>query len=239
MLATKYKIWSVGNPVGIGATGALHVGIAGIAKPNSPALPLVVPNELVCGLLARAILLPTPPGFIIEHNSERYYVSLNFNLAGQDLPPADASKIVASHQQLAAGIVLFDIWIANNDRHNGNIAYDQTSDRVEIFDHSHVHFSDDSTALAAKATDLAIGSHCLASELLSLDGMVFWNDRIQAIPEFYIRATLDAAVEVGLPLDRVDPCLVFLLDRRTNLLDLVKTNRGSFPKVNNGLFDTL
>ncbi len=127
MPATKYKVWAVGAPLGVGATGALHIGIAGIAKPNSAALPLVVANELVCGLLAKAILLPSPPGFIIEHNSQPYYVSLNFNLAGVALPPADVKKLVASQPELASGVLLFDAWVANGDRHRANIAYDEYS----------------------------------------------------------------------------------------------------------------
>lgn len=217
----------------------MHVGVAGVAKPNSANLPLVVANEMVCQMLARAILLPTPPGFIIDLNSEPYYVSLNFNLAGQALPPADAPLIATSDPELAAGIVLFDVWIANGDRHTQNIHYDQTSNRVEIFDHSHASFSNDAADLAIRATQLAIGGHCLASELRSVAGMAFWNGRINEIPEFYIRAAVEAVAEIGLPADRVAPSSDFLLERRTRLLDLMRSNRAAFPRVDPALFDSL
>ncbi|MCB9654160.1 MAG: hypothetical protein H6729_08540 [Deltaproteobacteria bacterium] len=49
----------------------------------------VVANELIAEHLARALLLPIPPGFIIEHKGKPHYVSLNFNLSGEDLPPAN------------------------------------------------------------------------------------------------------------------------------------------------------
>lgn len=225
--------------MGAGATGAMHVGVAGVAKPNSAGLPLVVANEWVCHMLARAILLPIPPGFIIDLNGQPHYVSLNFNLAGLALPPADTALIVASHPELAAGIVLFDVWVANGDRHAQNIHYDQTSDRVEIFDHSHASFSNDPANLATKTAQLAIGGHCLASELRSVAGMASWHTRINEIPEFYIRAAVEDAAEFGLPPDKVGPSSDFLLERRPRLLDLLKNNRAAFPRVDAALFDGL
>src|SRR5262249_23482686 len=137
MPATRYKIWQIGAAVGDGATHSFHVGVAGIAKGASVDLPYVVANELLCNLLARSIFLPTPPGFIIEHNNQPHYVSLNFNLAGHDLPPADAAALVANHPRLACGIVLFDMWVVNDDRHGRNIVFDTASNKVEVFDHSH------------------------------------------------------------------------------------------------------
>jgi hypothetical protein len=92
MPATRYKIWSIGSPVGEGAMQSMHVGVAGLAKCALPAQPYAVVNELICGHLAHALLLPIPPGFIIEHEDKPYHVSLNFNLAGEDLPPVDAAS---------------------------------------------------------------------------------------------------------------------------------------------------
>jgi hypothetical protein len=237
--ATRYKIWSIGAPVGSGATQSFHVGVAGVAKGNSPGLPFVVANELLCGHLARVLLLPVPPGFIIEHNGTPHYVSLNFNLAGEDLPPADPGAIQSAHPDLACGIVLFDIWIVNADRHRQNIAHDRTTDRVQIFDHSHAFFGNGAAHLTATEDQLGIGGHCLAGELRSLTGMRSWRDRILSVPEFYIRAVVEAAAEVGLPADQIGFCASYLLRRRSKLLDLVKQYRASFPKVEQRLWDEL
>ena len=217
----------------------MHVGVAGIAKPNSAGLPLVVASEFVCYMLAQAILLPIPPGFIVDLNLEPHYVSLNFNLAGMTLPPADAVLIATNHPELAAGIVLFDVWVANSDRHSQNIHFDQTSDRIEIFDHSHASLLNDAADLAIRTTQLAIGGHCLASELRSVAGITSWSERISEVPEFYIRAAVEEAAEIGLPADRIAPCLDFLLERRTRLVTLMKDNRGAFPRINPALFDPL
>ena len=139
MPATRYKIWQMGNPVGRGATGSLHVGVAGVAKKGVEGQPFAVANELTCRHLASAILLPVPTGFIIEQEGVPYYVSLNFNLAGEDLPPVDAVAFARDEATLASGIVLFDIWIVNSDRNTGNLTYRSNWGR-QVFDHGSTFF---------------------------------------------------------------------------------------------------
>src|SRR5262245_35107395 len=113
----------MGGPVGQGAMASVHVGVAGVAKPANPGVPYALAAELICGGLARAVMLPIPPTFFIENNGTKYHVSLNFNLAGQQLPPANPAALMASHHALAWGIVLFDIWVLNDDRHANNLAF--------------------------------------------------------------------------------------------------------------------
>ena len=183
--------------------------------------------------------MPVPPGFIIDHDGKPHYVSLNFNLAGEDLPPADPEAIAVAHPNLACGIILYDIWVVNGDRHRQNIAYNMTTNRVQIFDHSHAFFANGAPHLTAVEDQLGIGGHCLAGELRSLTGMRSWHDCILSVPEFYIRAVVEAATEVGLPPDQTDFCVPYLLRRRKTLLDLVKQYRASFPKVEQRLWDEL
>jgi hypothetical protein len=135
--------------------------------------------------------------------------------------------------------VLFDIWIVNGDRHRQNIAYDITTDRVQMFDHSHAFFANGPAHLSAVEDQLGIGGHCLVGEIRSLQGMRHWHDRIQSIPEFYIREIVTAAAEVGLPSDQVNFCTSYLLHRRDKLLDLVKRHRANFLKVEAQLWDEL
>lgn len=242
MPATRYKIWGIGKPVGTGATGSIYVGGQGIAKVASADLPYVVVNELICAHLAKAILLPIPPGFIIENEGTPYYVSMDFNLSGEGLPPADAELIAQKHPELTCGIILFDIWILNDDRHNQNIAYDQATDKVQIFDHSHALLSnkDPRTYLEGKRDQLGIGDHhCLGKELNSLEGMREWVDRISLVPEFYIREVVESVKSVGLSSDQADFCKDFLLERRGKLLDLVRANTAYFQKVQPSLWDNL
>src|SRR5260221_9910986 len=161
MSLTKYKIWSVGALVGNTATAPIHVGVSGIAKTSLPGLPHVVINEFIANQLAKAILLKTPDGFIIDKDSKPHYVSMNFNLAGHDLPPADPFAIVTAKPELSLGIVLFDAWILNNDRHPSNIAFDTSTNVVQIFDHSHSLFGsgDIKAHLEAQKDNPYLGGH--------------------------------------------------------------------------------
>jgi hypothetical protein len=232
MPATAYKIWTIGAPVGIGAMQSLHVGVAGVAKAAAPAIPYAVSNELICGYLARAILLPVPPGFLINKGGVPYHVSLNFNLAGQELPPADAAAVVAAHPRLSWGIILFDSWVVNFDRHNGNIAFDQGSNKVQVFDHSHAFCHTDLQGhLNANVAGLGIGGHCLATEVTTADGFNEWLHRIMSVPEFYIREVVVSSVSAGLPPTEVQFCTDYLLNRRAQLRNIFLANRAAFPKL--------
>ncbi len=239
MPATRYKIWQVGDRVDDGASQSFHVGVAGIAKKRSDQQPLVVANELLCVSLARAILLPVPPGFIIEHESSPCYVSLNFNLAGEDLPPASPAGVVSQDPALACGIVLFDIWVTNCDRHDRNLMHDRGTGRVQVFDHSHALFGPNGGRgqLESHRKELGIAGHCLAPEIVNPAGMHTWNERIKSVPDYYIRGIVEAAVAVGLPDTDRDFCADFLLERRTQLLDLIANHRETFPKMQYSLLN--
>jgi hypothetical protein len=179
------------------------------------------------------LLLPVPPGFLIDRNGEIYYASLNFNLAGEALPPADVEAIVAQDAQLAAGIVLFDMWVANKDRHNGNVAYDKVSKKTQIFDHSHTLMHHGREGLQCLVDQPAIPGHCVASEIASTGSFAMWYERIQSIPDYYIR-TIAADVgdaRFGLSQEDAQFCAAFLIERRKSLLKLLCENHELFPKM--------
>ena len=69
--------------------------------------------------------LPIPLGVILERDRQLYYASLHVAVAGEKLPPAteDDLDAIAADESLACGIVMFDSWIVNEDRHVGNISY--------------------------------------------------------------------------------------------------------------------
>jgi hypothetical protein len=161
MSASKYKIWAMGGPVGEGATQSVHVGVAAIAKKSTKNEPNIVLNELVCNLVGRILFLPLPPGLLLENSGETYFSSLNFNLAGQALPPAPVATIVAELPELSWGITLFDIFIMNADRHNKNISYDRKTNELQIFDHSHAFLKPNGnvdTVIRDNTGKLAIGA---------------------------------------------------------------------------------
>jgi hypothetical protein len=53
------------------------------------------------------------------------------------LPPINATEVVRLVPALAAELVVFDVLIANEDRHARNLAFFSADRRLEVFDHSH------------------------------------------------------------------------------------------------------
>jgi hypothetical protein len=165
MPVSNYRVYGWGPPVGIGITGAQNVIIAGIAKKSSAQDPYAIANEIICSAIARQLLLPCPPGAMLDKSGEPYFFSLNFNLAGQALPPVDPVVIATQNPRLAWGIILFDSLVMNFDRHKGNIAHDTGTNRIQIFDHEraflHAGQLDITTTFANAYGKLCIGDHCL------------------------------------------------------------------------------
>ena len=239
MPVARYKVWDWGPPVGDGVTDSRHVFVNGIAKEAGPDQPYLVTDELVCSSLGRLLGLPMPPGFLVSKDGTPHFVSLNFNLAGEALPNADPVALVAAHPVLACGIVLFDAWIVNPDRHPRNLSYNTVTGDVTLFDHSHCLYAGRGgrAHLEANRDRLGIGGHCLARNIEHLDGFQQWQRRLDALPAFMI----DDALQHGLidPFGATDAkfCLDYLLDRRARLPEMIRSERASFPGVAADLWD--
>lgn len=233
MALTRYKLWGIGEKLEDGVTDSFHVGVHGIAKTNVPGLPNVVVNEFICQQLAQAIRLPMPPGFIIEKDGAPHYVSLDFNLAGEDLPPVNPEKIVEQFPELSTGIGLYDTWVLNPDRHRRNIAYDISTGQIQFFDHSHALLSNEDIIAHLKENRerANLGQHCLARVLHCWDGWEDWYSRIMQVPEYYIYAVFQDSVAIGLAPDLVDYCTEYMIDRRKRLPSILSNSRNFFANL--------
>ena len=162
-----------------------------------------------------------------------YHVSLNFLLSGHDLPPAPVEELVKSDPFNAVGVILFDAWICNADRHRGNIAFDTSTKKVNIFDHSHALFRgvDGKKFMEDRKDRLAIENHCLAPHVTQTQHFQEWSDRINSVPEYYIRESLGHGEGIGFTKDDIDFGLNYLLSRRERLMGMVDKQKGKFPKA--------
>jgi hypothetical protein len=235
MPANKYKIWgAIGSPVFDGVSASVNVGVATIAKKPNVKEPNIIINELACNLIARSLFLPCPPGILLDHGGDTYFCSMNFNLAGQALPPIPVQTVLSRHPRLSWGIILFDVLMMNPDRHGRNLAYDRTSDRLQIFDHSRAFLpltADIDSIINDNAGKLGLVSHCLQSEIANWDGFDIWSERIKALPDFAIDETVSAICKIGFPSDKSRAAAGFLKSRRDGIDGLVTTNIGQFPKL--------
>ena len=232
MPSNKYKVFAVGAPVGEGVTQAIHVGIAAVAKKASAQYPHLIYNEIICANVARALLLPCPPGAVLEHGAANYYFSLDFNHAGQALPPINNEALATSLPELCWGIILFDILIMNGDRHRKNISFDTATNKVQIFDHSHALLRsapDIPAHLQTNEDALAIGNHCLAKKIVSRLGMDTWTAKILSKPNYFFEDLVRCATEIGYPVDHTTALSDFLKRRRDKISTLVGNNAAAFP----------
>jgi hypothetical protein len=234
MAGNEYKIWAWGEAVGEGVTGAIHVGVAGVAKRNGPHAPQAVANELLCSELAQALRLPCPPGFVVSKDGVPHFASLNFNLAGEDLPPANAREIVAASSWHATGITVFDVWILNLDRHNKNIAFDRTTKRIQIFDHSHA------IANGFGITDMslppALDKHCLAGAIETGEHLQDWVERVRLVPDYFIKEAVCDAVRLGYDQEDRTKLEHLLLSRRDNIASLIAKAAADTPNLSSEIW---
>ena len=84
-------------------------------------------------------------------------------MAGEKLPPATEEDLdaIASHESLACGIVMFDSWIINEDRHSGNISYIEETGQTFLFDHGKAFMDRPVATICSQRDQLGIGEHCL------------------------------------------------------------------------------
>lgn len=110
-----------------------------VAKVNSEDSPYLIPNEWICGRVASFLGLPIPPFALFRHGlkGKRHFASLRFGERDSTPDDTDPGVLVAKHPKLCSGIILFDVLVANGDRHVGNLKVDDPNNprSVWVFDH--------------------------------------------------------------------------------------------------------
>ncbi|GAB5444845.1 MAG: hypothetical protein Fues2KO_51940 [Fuerstiella sp.] len=205
-----------------------------------------VPNEYIAAELGRFLRLPIP-GFTIAYLPTGDYVfsSLHFNFnRSEQLPPIDASATWGELPILSTGIVLFDVLIANADRHVKNLVADDPSKprMVEVFDHDQSLFGGYDTLrgsdrLSALMNRLGISAgpvtkgnkHCFIDVM---DASLFvdqWLGRIKSIPDWFIKDVCEKAGGYGLTRTEVYDVIEFLRHRRDSMESILEDGLDEFP----------
>jgi hypothetical protein len=243
-----YRVTAWGTSVNIGVTGAAFVDVSAICKTNSlPQDPYIVVNELIAAEMGRVLRLPVPPGFVVtDGNQTPHFASLDFNLTGVSLPPIVPDQFEAAFQAYIGAILVFDIFICNSDRHAGNLSADYNNpQRFNLFDHSHSllgghhHGAIGQARLAAAVNALVVDGriggnpHVLRDRIQ--DDRLFseYLNRLTSIPDYYIRATVKEAAQLGLSVAEAQALEDFLLARRASVGPLISQNKAAFPRIGN------
>jgi hypothetical protein len=245
--SVRYRITLLGLPLGSGVSESQIVSIPGVAKKNCPAAPYCVANEWVCGEIGRFLGLSVPPAgvFYPPKGNDLLFASLDFNLTGGTLPPVNATKCAVVLPEESAGLLLFDILIANSDRHGRNFSVDYSSKppKMNVFDHGHAMFGKDSGEGAARLARLrdrlaiSAGSrtagnrHCLLDQV---DTDVHFGrriERIRQIPNYVIEDLCSELPGLGCTKPEAVAAEDFLKHRREKLSQIVEENKSQFSGI--------
>lgn len=194
-LQPGYKIERVLTATGDGPLFGL---VRAFIKPREPETFEIV-NEYVCARLAHTIGVPCPPGdfSIVSEPNEIAWVS---PLALQETPPpANPEDIHESNPSLCAGILAFDTWVLNLDRHDWNIIHSANSG-TWIIDHGQTLFyrgDDPATALGSTKNQQMTARHLLAAST-SEDDLLTWCKRIATVDDGAIWASIHPVLTRGL-----------------------------------------
>lgn len=223
---------------------------ASVAKGNSDVSPYLIPNEVICGSIAQFLQLPVPP-FALMKQSGRHkghkvlFASLRFTR--KDSEPDDFRPDVcfAQHPELCAGILLFDVFVANEDRHVYNVQTD-SADRpkmIRILDHDRAIFGSFAKQGAQRLERLwdrlgtsggsmtAGGRNCLINHIKDRKLFDPWYVKIQSIPDWFINETCASVRGLGATRTEVQKAAAFLNHRKRELCNIVYSNREEFRGI--------
>lgn len=231
-----YVVDALHAPVGSGVTGARFCSIAGVVKTNTTDRPFLVANEFICNRLAMMLGLPAPPGVITRtDDGQPLFVVLRFGRRGEMFPPVKPKDVVADRPRDAAGVVAFDVWVANSDRNTGNLLYVRSAVPLAMIDHGNALFGaheSGASRLDERRDKPCISSGCLHEHLRTLDDLARWAERIKRLDQEGIEDICTATADYGgLSRDHSRSALEFLLYRQSRVYEFVLQSRAKFPNV--------
>lgn len=236
------------GPVGQGVSDAFRALVPAIVKTNDQ-IDTCVANEYIANGIGRFLGLPLAPGAIvgISPTSNTFgYATLQFNLTSEALPDIDPPLLVQKLPREATGVVVFDILIANPDRHVGNLSALLHADKPKllVFDHSHAILGYDRGEAMKRFVELenrlgisggtitGQNRHCLIDVISDESLFGEWISRVRAIPNFILDDICNEMRDVNFINDAEAVKLrTFLRHRRDRLPELIRDNKGEFNGI--------
>ena len=210
----------------------------GVGKANRGNHRYVVANEFIAGRLGTLLGLPVPPFALMRrsHSTQLMFVSTNYS---KEVVPADVVPAALWERQprLCTGIVVFDAWVANYDRHSGNIKVDDPQDprEVHVFDHDRAVFDGadgrGSREMAEWKDHAKLGHHCLRGEVDDRTHFDEWIGRVERVPGYMIEDACRDARGTGITAREESQAVEFLTHRQSQLGGMLFADRTTFPKL--------
>ena len=212
--------------------------------------PFAIANEMISAEIGRFLRLPIPPFSIVQTqivSSPVMFATLDFNYEQDPLPPIDAQVCVAALPRICTGVLLFDILIANHDRHDENIVVDSNRrpKRMRIFDHELALFGGfEDEAKGIDRLDklwnrLGItggpttrgNEHCILTVIDTPQYFDEWIGRIVDIPDWFLKEICESTVGLGVDQKQAKAAREFLVYRKKNLRTIIDGHRSAFAAI--------
>lgn len=199
-------------------------------------------NEAVAVELARLCGLPVLDQFFYLQDNNLY--SVTPRIGNHKIPPPSENellKILSANPELSHGMVLFDLWVANNDRRPANIQYGQEAGSVYLIDFGNALLYRAQHKGLKRLDDLEQypenqyteqGKKYGYTKLLTDPTCVdYWHKRFLSIPKWMIENVVSRGnelIQMGLSIVEPSPGVIkesvyrFLIKRRNLLKTLVE-----------------
>lgn len=214
---------------GVGYTKCLH------KKPWEESRYLI-PNEVICAEFGKLIGLPIPP-YAVTYSIDgtMWFSSLYFNFDEEELPDVLPDCFWEHLRKWHSGVVVFDIFVMNADRHDENIAVDNPTrpTAFRLFDHDQsllggaTHKALGVSRLVANRDMLGISEptggmrNDFIDEMTDSRSMSPWIMRIKDLKDWMIDNCVDAGARYGLSNEESTALKDFLKVRRDRLTDII------------------
>ncbi|WP_435612189.1 hypothetical protein [Streptomyces sp. bgisy159] len=222
--------------------GVYHVKLNAYARQDTSAKPFAVVNDFVASSLGMAAGLPVPPGNLVGlYGGKHGYVSLAFGDRGDRPPPVIPPKFCAERPWEACGIIAFDHWILNTDRHDENLAY-LPDVGVSVFDHDRTLINQppdgDAIASLSSGKDIAYKTHCLIRHVKDVSHFPEWFDRISSVTRREILQIVGRCHSAGLIDAHVRDALIeFIEYRQSRIRSFIDRTKDQFISADEWTLD--
>ena len=175
----------------------------------------------------------------------RMFVSARYDVRGVTPDDVQPDICFAKNPDVCTGVLLFDILIANPDRHRKNLKVDDPRHprRIEVFDHDRALFGvwpGEGEARLGRLVD-RLGSsggsethenaNCLLGVVDTSDHFEKWLQRIAGIPDWFVNDICDEVKMAQLTTQELAAAKWFLQMRKRTLRKIIRDNQHAFPGI--------
>jgi Phosphatidylinositol 3- and 4-kinase len=244
---SRRRFESAGRSGGVNEEQTWAVKTEAVGKSQWEESPYLIANEWISANIAQFLRLPVPPFAIVRKKRRDTAMFISYSYDG-DTKPDDVEPAILYRRfpKECTGVVVFDILVANCDRHGGNLQVDKPSNpkTFYIIDHERSLFYVDEgkgiDRLRSRENRLGISDgrdstddyHCLIEHLDSVEHIEEWIGKVRSLPDWFIDDVCEEMhKDLSIKRRECDFVKEFLKRRREEIQKLISGNKSRFPSI--------